>query len=143
MTEHLKLRFPFENSEGVGETETMWVIQREDGYEIDNIPFYVTGLAAGDIVSAEPDADGILWYSELVRPSGHSTVQLWFTRQEDVPTVREALRQQGCGSEVSDQPRLVAVDVPPHVPYEGIKAFLEQGERTGRFEYQEACLGFQ
>jgi hypothetical protein len=143
MTERLKLRFPFENSEGVGETETMWVIKRDDGYEIDNIPFYVTGLAAGDIVSAQPDASGVLWYSELVRPSGHSTIQLWFANQEDVASVRAALRQRGCGSEVSDLPRLVAVDVPPHVPYEDIKAFLEQGEHAGQFEYQEACLGSQ
>ncbi|WP_084737204.1 DUF4265 domain-containing protein [Cystobacter ferrugineus] len=142
MTERLKLRFPFENSDGVGETETMWVIKREDGYEIDNIPFYVTGLAAGDIVSAQPDTGGVLWYSELVRPGGHSTIQLWFSRQEDVEPVRAALRQRGCASEVSDLPRLVAVDVPPDVPYEDIKAFLEQGERAGQFEYQEACLGF-
>ena len=42
---------------------------------------------------------------------------------------------------MSDLPRLVAVDVPPHVPYEGIKTFLEQGEQAGQFEYQEACLG--
>jgi len=28
------------------------------------------------------------------------------------------------------------------VPYEKVKAFLEQGEHAGRFEYQEACLGF-
>ncbi|EPX56279.1 hypothetical protein D187_007621 [Cystobacter fuscus DSM 2262] len=34
------------------------------------------------------------------------------------------------------------MDVPPDVPYEAIKAFLEQGERAGQFEYQEACLGF-
>ncbi|WP_257463255.1 DUF4265 domain-containing protein [Archangium lipolyticum] len=38
--------------------------------------------------------------------------------------------------------RLVAVDVPPEEPYEKLKAFLEQGEHAGRFEYEEACLGF-
>jgi hypothetical protein len=142
MNERLKLRFPFETAEGGEETETLWVIKREDGYEIDNIPFYAKEVALGDVVSAKPDANGVLWYSELVRPSGHSTLQLWFSRQEDVESVREALRQRGCASELSDLPRLVAVDVPPHVPYASIKALLDQGEQAGQFEYQEACLGF-
>ncbi|HYO55628.1 DUF4265 domain-containing protein [Archangium sp.] len=142
MNERSKLRFRFKNSMGEDEIETMWVIKREDGYEIDNIPFYVQELALGDIVAARPDASGVLWYSELIRPSGHSTLHLWFSHEKDVESVREALRQMGCASEVSDLPRLVAVDVPPDVPYENVKAFLEQGESARQFEYQEACLGF-
>lgn len=142
MKGHSKLRFRFQNSAGEDETETMWAIKRDDGYELDNIPFYVKELALGDIVDARPDADGALWYSELIRPSGHSTIRLWFSREEDVESVREALRQMGCASEGSDLRRLVAVDVPPDVPYEKVKAFLDQGEAAGRFEYQEACLGF-
>lgn len=39
MSERLKLRFRFENAQGSEETETLWVIRREDGYEIDTIPF--------------------------------------------------------------------------------------------------------
>ncbi|MCY1079789.1 DUF4265 domain-containing protein [Archangium lansingense] len=142
MNERLKLRFHFENSAGENETETMWVIKRDDGYEIDNIPFYVKELALGDVVAAQSDKGGAPWYSELVRPSGHSTIHLWFSHEEDVESVRGTLRQMGCASEVSNLPRLVAVDVPPEVSYDKVKAFLEQGEQTGLFEYQEACLGF-
>jgi hypothetical protein len=141
MNERSKLRFWFKNSAGEDETETMWVLERDDGYEIDNIPFYVKELALGDVVAARPDESGALWYSELLRPGGHSTIHLWFSRERDVESVREALRQMGCASEVSELPRLVAVDVPPDVPYEQVKAFLEKGECEGRFEYQEACLG--
>jgi len=142
MKERSKLRFRFQNVAGEDETETMWVIRRGDGYEIDNIPFYVKELALGDVVDARPDASGILWYSKLIRPSGHSTIHLWFSNEKEVESAREELRQMGCASEVSDLPRLVAVDVPPDVPYEKVKTFLEQGENAGRFEYQEACLGF-
>ena len=142
MNERAKLRFQFKNSAGEEETEAMWVIRRDAGYEIDNIPFYVKELALGDVVAARQDDSGLLWFSELVRPSGHSTIQLWFSHEKEVESVREALKQMGCASEVSDLPRLVAVDVPPDVPYEKVKAFLEQGEHAGRFEYQEACLGF-
>jgi hypothetical protein len=141
MKKRSKLRFRFQNAASEDEIETMWAIKRDDGYEIDNIPFYVKELALGDVVDARPDASGALWYSELIRPSGHSTIHLWFSREEDVESIREVLRQLGCASEVSDLPRLVAVDVPPDVSYEKIKAFLEQGEDAGRFEYQEACLG--
>jgi hypothetical protein len=142
MNDRSKLRFWFENVAGEDDIETMWAIKRDDGYVLDNIPFYVKELALGDVVDARPDAEGVLWFSELVRPSGHSTIRLWFSGDEDRESVREALRRMGCASEVSDLPRLVAVDVPPEVPYEKVKAFLEQGERAGRFEYEEACLGF-
>jgi hypothetical protein len=143
MTERVKIRFPFKNSAGVNETEAMWAIKRDTGYEIDNIPFYVQELALGDVISAQPDAGGALWYSELIQPSGHSTLHLWFAHEKDVAPVRETLRQLGCASEVSDLPRLVAVDVPPEVPYERVKEFLERCEGAGQLEYQEACLGFR
>jgi len=142
MNDHIKLRFPFTNSRGEGETETMWTLQREEGYEIDNIPFYVTGIALGDVVGAEPDVDGVLWYSTLIRPSGHSTIQILLSSENDVDLVREELARMGCASEVSDIRRLVAVDVPPGVPYETVKAFLDRSAKAGTFEYQEACLGF-
>ena len=142
MVARVKLRFPFTNSAGESETETMWTLKRDDGYEIDNIPFYVKELALGDVVSAQREADGTLRFSELVRPSGHSTIRLWFSNEHDVQPIRDELKRKGCASEVSDLPRLVALDVPPSVPYAKVKEFLDQGEHAGTFEYQEACLGF-
>jgi hypothetical protein len=138
----VKIRFTYTNSSGEGETESMWVVGRNDGYEIDNIPFYVRELALGDVVAAESDASGLLWYSRLIRPSGHSTIRLLFSSESDVKIVRDGLRRMGCESEVSDRPYLVAVDVPPSVPYEKVKDFLDRGEKAGQFEYEEACLGF-
>jgi Domain of unknown function (DUF4265) len=142
VNERVKLWLTYTNSHGEDETETMWAIERNDCYELDNIPFYVMELALGDVVAAQPDASGLLRYSGLVRPSGHSTIQLWFSNESDVKPIREELRKMGCASEVSDRPRLVAVDIPPNVPYEKVKAFLDEGEHAERFEYQEACLGF-
>ncbi len=141
MSARVKLRFSFENAAGEREIETMWALKRNDGYEIDNIPFYVKELALGDVVAAEAEADGTLWFSELVRPSGHSTLQLWFSNEHEVQPIRDELKRMGCASEVSDLPRLVAVDVPPNVAYAKVKEFLDQGEHAGTFEYQEACLG--
>lgn len=141
MTERLKIRFPFTNSAGQEEIETLWVQPRVDGYELDNIPFYVKELALGDLVAADSDSDGALWYSGLIEASGHSTIRLWFSSKHDVREVRDRLRGVGCMSELSDLPRLVAVDVPPTVPYSAVKELLDEWETQGTLEYQEACLG--
>lgn len=142
MSSHKKVRFEFENAEGGTEVESMWAIERAEGYEIDNIPFYVKSIACGDIVSARADDRGQLCFSGLIKASGHSTIRLLFSREEDVGAVREELRRRGCSSEVSDICRLVAVDVPPEVNYEALKVFLDDGERDDHFGYEEACLGF-
>jgi hypothetical protein len=141
VTVHKKIRFTFENTEGQSETESLWVFERDAGYEIDNIPFYVKNVAVGDLVSAERDENGLLWFSKLIKSSGHSTIRIWFAREDDVATVREQLRRLGCSSEVSDIRRLVAVDIPPTVEYRGIKMMLDDGEAAGNFDYEEACLG--
>jgi Domain of unknown function (DUF4265) len=120
----------------------MWTIEREDGYEIDNIPFYAQSLAVGDLVAARRDENDLLWFAKMIKPSGHATIQILFAHKEDVASFRARLVQMGCSSEGSDMPELIAVDVPPDVRYEEIKKTLDEGERVGRFEYQEACLGF-
>lgn len=142
MSDRAKIRFSFTDSSGNTETETMWAVKREDGYELDNVPFYVKELAFGDVVAVNKGADGVLWHSGLVRAGGHSTVRLWFASESDVPHVRDELKRMGCSSELSDLPRLVAVDIPPSIPYGSVKAYLDHGEAAGKFEYQEACLGF-
>ena len=119
MNEHAKVRFIYENSDGGTEVESMWTIEREDGYEIDNIPFFAKSLAVGDLVAARRDKDGLLWFARMIR-----------------------LGRMGCESELSDIPELVAVDIPPTVKYEEVKSLLDEGEREGCFEYQEACIGF-
>ncbi len=45
----------------------------------------------------------------------------------------DELRAIGCGSEL-DVPRLVAVDVPPDVPYERVLSCLDDNERAGVFD---------
>lgn len=85
----------------------------------------------------------MLRFSSLVSPSGHSTARLWFAKglEADVQRVRQALRDLGCPSEMSDLPRLVAVDIPPAVPHANVHKPLDDYERRGAFEYEEACLG--
>jgi hypothetical protein len=141
MTDHVKVRFTHENSDGGTEVESMWAIERQGGYEIDSIPFRVMSIAQGDLVAVRRDADGLMWFVRVLAPSGHSTIQILFRSAEEVESFRADLARLGCASEGSDLPELIAVDVPPSVKYEELKALLDAGEREGRFEYQESCLG--
>lgn len=136
---HVKILFELEPVDGRSETESVWALPDGPGFRLDNIPFYVRGVAAADIVNATIDAGGALRFKSLRRASGHSTIRLWFERAEDVPGVRTHLRRLGCPSEL-DLSRLVAVDIPPEVAYSGIKAYLEAKEAAGVFEYEEGCL---
>jgi uncharacterized protein DUF4265 len=139
---HVKILFKYDGgTAGQYEVESMWALPHSDGYQLDNIPFYAREVASGDVVMARRGLAGELWYDRLVKPSGHSTIRLWFARPEDVQQTRDELRALGCPSELSELPRLVAIDVPPSVPYSSVKTKLEQGERAGLFEYEEACLG--
>jgi Domain of unknown function (DUF4265) len=143
MSEHKKIRFEIEgNTADEMEVESLWALERHDGFEIDNIPFYARGVALGDVVATRADGDGLLWFDHVVRTSGHSTIRLWFAREDDVKNWREMLRNLGCSSEISDLSRLVAVDVPPEVEYERVKGLLEEGEAVSLLEYEEGCLGF-
>lgn len=137
---HVKVLFEIEDEDGSVEIESVWAVPVQNGYQIDNIPFYAKEVAYGDIVSAKPDEDGMLRFTALVTASGHSTIRLWFANEMDVTPVRDALRGMGCPSEL-DLSRLVAVDIPPSIPYESVHTYLDQQESAGIFEYEEACLG--
>jgi hypothetical protein len=143
--DHTKILFEYDSGvPGQPELESLWVCPVPEGFKIDNIPFHVRGIAVGDIVVAEKDAGGMLRYKELVRSSGHSTIRLWFAKNDEmhIASVRQMLRGLGCASEQSELPRLVAVDVPVSVSYERIRTVLDEHEKLGDFEYEEACLGF-
>lgn len=145
MHKHVKILFQYDGpNPNQYELESMWAIPISDGYEIDNIPFYTLGIALKDVVSAEKDLDGILIFKALIRPSGHSTVRLWFTKDKisEIEPIRNQLQKMGCASELSDLPRLIAVDIPPLVDYKNIWEIFDKGEKEGLFEYEEACIGF-
>ena len=136
---HAKVLLEFENEEGGIELESLWALPEGDGFKLDNIPFYAHGYAWGDVVAATPDDDGLLRVRGLIRPSGHSTVRLWFRDPKEVAAVRQTLRAMSCGSEL-DLARLVAVDVPASVEYAMVRNYLDEKESAGIFEYEEACL---
>lgn len=143
MIDRVKILFEYDSgSPDSPELEAMWAIPTIEGFKLDNIPFYARGIAAGDIVSASPDPDGMLRFESLVTSGQHSTVRLWFAKdhESEVQRIRQELRDLGCTSELSDLPRLVAVDIPPTISYDVVRNVLDSYESDGVLEYEESCL---
>jgi hypothetical protein len=136
---HVKVLFEVEGEDGTIDVESIWAIPTPNGHRIDNVPFYAKGLSWNDEIRATRDADGMLHFVEMITPGGHCTVRLWLANESDVQSVRDTLRKMGCSSEL-DLSRLVAVDIPPNVPYSRIREYLDQQEAIGVFEYEEGCL---
>jgi hypothetical protein len=140
---HVKIKFPLvRNGDDYPpyDVESIWAVPAESGlYKLDNIPFFVRGLSAEDVVSAV-ETDGELYYDRLVSGGGHGTVRVLVENRQETQLIRDKLRALGCSSELTNVPGLVAVDVPPSVDYRAIRTFLTEGEDQGRWEFEEGCI---
>lgn len=138
--DRVKILFEVEYDEDNIIKESVWASKLSDNnYKIDNIPFYAYGFACNDIVSTEEHSEQ-LYVSELVEPSGNSTIRLLFENIENISDVRDFLKENGCDSELSNIKSLIAVDVPANISYKKINEFLHIGELDGKWEYEEACI---
>ncbi len=137
---HAKVLFYIGQADGTFEVESVWAVPEGAGYRLDNIPFFARGFALGDVVAATKQDDGSLRFASLLLASGHSTVRLLFADPAEVQPTRAQLSAMGCDSERWNA-NLIAVDIPPEVPYRDVRTYLDLGERGGLFEYEEGCLG--
>ena len=139
----IKILFPLQPDEdgypSVG-SERLWGKVVEDGYQIDNIPFYVTGVSCCDIVAVNRGNDGTLNFSGVVKRLGHSAIRVCIRDVDAVGKLRRDLKTLGCESEQDYVPNLIAIDIPPQVKIRPIWEFLEKGLEQGKWEYEDACI---
>jgi hypothetical protein len=136
----VKIMLEFEDEEGVT-LESVWAAPIEENYRIENIPFYATEVAYGDIVSVKEE-NGELFFDSLVEASGHSVIQLMIFEEKNVDWVTQDLVNLGCTWEGSHLPTYIAVDVPMGVDYQPIQGYLKEKVNSEILDYKEACLGF-
>lgn len=122
--------------------ERLWARLRGDDLVIESIPFFARGLSLGDTVAAIRVAPAIYEFDRLLAQGGHDTVRLLVAATDDVPAVRRDLRALGCPSELGPMSRLIAIDVPPGVDLDAVRAFLARGQSTGHFEVEEANVSW-
>jgi len=120
--------------------EHLWTVPCGVGqYEVDNIPFFATGISSGDVISAHTLDDHLI-YDQVVRYGGHSTVRVVMSEVDQKEKVRKALARLGCEIEGSHLPKLFAVDVPALVNYAEVIGYLEEKAAENLLDYEEASI---
>ena len=147
--EHVKIRFHLErDADGwpPAESEGLWA--RPAGanlYRVDNIPWFVRGVAVDDIVEARADADGVLWAQSVTQHLGRLVIRV-ICRADgpyagDRQAVLDAFAELGVGGEGAATPiSLVALDIAPDASLSPIKALLTDGEADGRWYFEEGYV---
>jgi hypothetical protein len=131
-----------EETEPSYQIELVDTIQVERGYQLTSIPFFAKHVALLDIISVETE-EGIHYFEEIVAKSGHSVIRVLVTTEQTLAHLMDGMQQLGAKAFRYNTSSLVAFDVPAQVAYDPIQQFLTQGEVQGRWEYQEACLGWK
>ena len=134
-----KILFTYKDDDGNYQIESVWATKESNYYRINNIPFLVSSIALGDLVSVEQDEDD-LYFDELIEPSGHSTIQMIIFNEDEVLSIGKDVEALGCTWEGSHIKTLISIDIPKEANYGSIKQYLDKGETEKRWSYKEACL---
>jgi hypothetical protein len=120
--------------------EHLWAIPRgADHFELDNIPFFAKEVAAGDLITAQPNHD-LLVYDRVIQTGGHSTVRVIMYIPTKTAAVRDELLRLGCETEGSHLPNLFAIDVPPGIEYAKVIQLLKNRASQEILDYEEAAI---
>jgi hypothetical protein len=100
--------------------------------EVQNAPFFATGVSRFDRVVAEK-REGDLWFLKVAKKSGHATIRVLIKRFDEVRIqaieLLDVLLEAGCSYEGAEMgaARLLSIDVPPSVEPSEVVKLLEQG----------------
>jgi hypothetical protein len=119
------------------EVESLWGFLRRDGVELDNTPFFVKGVALGDVVKVEEAPDGALEFESVVRRGGHSTYRILLLEEHPADPRHTMDELVALGLSVEEDAGLLAVDVPPDISLYNILEYLREGIESGRWEVDE------
>jgi hypothetical protein len=123
------------------------LLERDDYFQIESIPFFLKNISRGDIVRAKTVTNTEIQESEVFEfdgvldRGGHNTYRLLLRKKHaDDPqfTEKELL---GKGLAVEEQyGDFFALDVPPSVDQQAIDAYLVAESESGRWELQDGYL---
>jgi hypothetical protein len=145
---HVKVHFRME----IGEdgwppvsVESLWAVDLGDGMtRLDNTPWFVHGVASGDLIRVQPDDDGVLWAGETVQPSQNCTIRLIVLKDGGSAAARqsvlEACHRLGATGEGIERFGMVALNVPPQADLLKIRELLEHGEAQEWWQWEEGCV---
>ncbi len=120
------------------QVESLWAVPLDGGgYRIDNIPWYVSNIALGDVVAAAPRNDERLFFTgEILRRSGNRTIRVRLVEESIARSaaIHDAIERLGAKSEL-DHTDLLAVNAPADRLADVLK-FLETGAAQGHWSLE-------
>lgn len=145
----VKVRFVLDSDDSgwpPAESEGLWARPVGAGrFRIDNTPWFVRGVAADDVVEAEPDAAGVLWFVRVLERRDRVVVRV-IPRGDgplrgDRQAVLDAYAPFGVPGEGMSSPvNMVALDIGPDAPLGAVKGLLQSGEADERWHFEEGCV---
>ncbi|MFH8756282.1 DUF4265 domain-containing protein [Streptomyces atroolivaceus] len=146
--DHLKVHFRMEVDEDgwpPASIESLWAVKLGNGtVRLDNTPWFVRGVASGDIIRVEVEDDGVLYARETIQPSQNCTIRLIVLKDEGSAaarqTVLETFHRLGTTGEGIERFRMVALDVPPEADLPEIRKLLEHGAAKEWWHWEEGCV---
>ena len=125
--------------------ETIWCeVLGENRFRLLNIPLYVYGASFGDIVLAfENDKEtNFPIVEEVIESSGHSTYRI-FVYAGAVDNLEfdkywNPVENLGCSFEGQTGNKMLGVDVPPKTDIFKLYKFLQEGENSEVWGFEEA-----
>ncbi|MFD7320657.1 DUF4265 domain-containing protein [Streptomyces sp. NPDC059875] len=144
---HVKVHFRLEIEDDwpPAGVESLWAIDRGDGtVELANTPFFVRGVAIGDIVETSTDDEGARWAGSVLRASANCTIRLIVLRDGGSAAARQSainvFHELGAGGEGIEQFRMVSLDIPPTAELGKIKRLLQHGVDQEWWHMEEGCI---
>jgi hypothetical protein len=140
--QRMHIHFAFDVSDGWPPVagESLWATGLDgDRYLVDNIPFFILGVALNDVVEAQVRPDGCLDFVRKLTGGGHSTLRILGSADNRDHHI-EQLQALGCGIEGSGFGDLFAVDVPPGTDLGTVLALCKTWLAEEQADYETGCL---
>lgn len=123
------------------------VLESDNFFQIESVPFYLKNVSRGDIVKAravlnrELGEEEVFEFDSTIERGGHNTYRLLLRKMspgDPGSTVNELLKK---GLMIEEQEGgFIAVDVPPSADQPAVDSYLVDGSKSGRWEMQDGCL---
>jgi hypothetical protein len=121
--------------------ESVWAgVTPENRFVLDNIPFFTREATFEDVVSADEDNEGNLWFSEIRVRSENSLLRVVLFETDRLNELRQQLVDLGCATEWSGAQNLLAINVPGTVALASIQTHLHEKSLLGWLDYEEPIL---
>ena len=123
------------------------VVERDDYFKIESIPFYLKNVSRGDIIRAKTTENGeiqhgeIFAFEEIVDRGGHNTYRLLLKKKHpnDPEFTESELLRKGLAVE-RERGDFFAIDVPSSLDQQIIDKYLIAEANSGRWEIQDGYL---